>query len=342
MASRSNALRYYVLSRLMLAPLMIWTIITIVFLIMRATPGDPVDALLGPRAPLEAKEALRSQLGLNKPLILQYFDYLGHLLRFDLGTSMASQGQSVWQIIGAHFPATVELAVCGLLVAAGVGILVGSIAAANPNTPIDAGGRLFGILTYATPVYWFGMVLQLIFAVQLRWFPIGTRFALGQPPPDGPTGLYLLDSLLHGNLSQFGTAAYHLILPSLTLGILISGIFERMVRVNLRQTLRADYVEAARARGIPEVRIVAVHALKNALIPVITILGLTLASLLGGTVLTEVTFSWPGLANRFFEAIAQRDYEVVQGLMTFFGTIVAVASIVIDILSAYIDPRIRY
>ena len=219
---------------------------------------------------------------------------------------------------------------------------MGSIAAANPNTPIDAGGRLFGILTYATPVYWFGMVLQLIFAVQLRWVPIGTRFALGQPPPDGPTGLYLLDSLLHGNLSQFGTAAYHLILPSLTLGILISGIFERMVRVNLRQTLRADYVEAARARGIPEVRIVAVHALKNALIPVITILGLTLASLLGGTVLTEVTFSWPGLANRFFEAIAQRDYEVVQGLMTFFGTIVAVASIVIDILSAYIDPRIRY
>ncbi|ESA32097.1 peptide abc transporter permease [Leptolyngbya sp. Heron Island J] len=342
MASRANALRYYVLSRLMLAPLMIWTITTVVFLLMRATPGDPVDALLGPRAPIEAKEALRSQLGLDKPLFFQYLDYLGHLLRFDLGSSIASQGQTVWQIIGDHFPATVELTFCGLTVAAIVGILVGSIAASRPNTPIDAGGRLFGILTYATPMYWFGMILQLVFAVQLRWFPIGTRFPLMATPPNGPTGLYLLDSLLHGNLSQFGTTLYHLALPSLTLGILISGVFERMVRVNLKQTLRADYVEAARARGISEFRIITVHALKNALIPVITILGLTFASLLGGTVLTEVTFSWPGLANRFFEAISQRDYEVVQGLMTFFGTIVALVSIAIDILNAYVDPRIRY
>ena len=149
-------------------------------LLMRATPGDPVDALLGPRAPIEAKEALRSQLGLDKSLFLQYLDYLGHLLRFDLGSSIASQGQTVWQIIGDHFPATVELTICGLAVAAIVGITVGSVAASRPNTPIDAGGRLFGILTYATPMYWFGMLLQLVFAVQLFWFPIGTRFPLFQ------------------------------------------------------------------------------------------------------------------------------------------------------------------
>ncbi|NEP16043.1 MAG: ABC transporter permease [Leptolyngbya sp. SIO4C1] len=342
MSSRSNALRYYVISRLLLAPLMIWTITTVVFLLLRATPGDPVDALLGPRAPEAAKAALRSQLGLDQSLITQYLTYLGKLLQFDLGSSLGSQGQSVWQIIGAHFPATVELTLCGMIVAAVVGITVGSLAASFPNTPLDAGGRLFGILTYATPMYWFGMILQLVLAVQLGWFPIGTRFPLSATPPPGPTGLYLLDSLLHLNLAQFGTALYYLALPSLTLGILISGVFERMVRVNLKQTLRADYVEAARARGIPEMRIVTAHALKNALIPVITILGLTFASLLGGAVLTEVTFSWPGLANRLYLAISERDYPVVQGLMVFFAGIVALVSIAIDILNAYIDPRIRY
>ncbi|WP_346291095.1 ABC transporter permease [Sphaerothrix gracilis] len=340
--SRSASLRNYVLARLLLAPLMIWTITTVVFLLLRATPGDPIDALLGSRAPEAAKEALRSQLGLDAPLWLQYIRYLGDLLRLDLGTSLSSQGQTVWQIIGAHFPATVELTIGGLLVAAVVGLTVGAIAASRPNTAIDAGGRLFGILTYAVPMYWFGMILQLIFAVQLRWFPIGTRFPLSMEPPAGPTGLYVLDSLLQGNLVQCFIALYYLVLPCLTLGILISGIFERMVRVNLKQTLRADYVEAARARGIPERRILVAHALKNALIPVVTILGLTFASMLGGAVLTEVTFSWPGLANRLYEAISQRDYPVVQGLMVFFAVIVAVMSILIDVLNAYIDPRIRY
>lgn len=342
MASRSTALRYYILTRLLLAPLMIWTITTVVFLLLRATPGDPVDALLGPRAPQEAKEALRQQLGLDAPLLLQYLSYLGDLLRLDLGSSLASQGQTVWEIIQAHFPATVELTVCGMIVASVVGIGVGALAASRPNSALDAGGRLFGIITYAVPMYWFGMILQLIFAVQLRWFPIGTRYPLSATPPDGPTGLYGLDSLLSLDFAALGTTLYYLALPSLTLGLLISGVFERMVRVNLRQTLRADYVEAARARGIPERRILFAHALKNALIPVVTILGLTFAAMLGGAVLTEVTFSWPGLANRLYEAITQRDYPVVQGLMVFFGMIVAIISILIDILNAYIDPRIRY
>ncbi|MFZ4641177.1 MAG: ABC transporter permease [Nodosilinea sp.] len=340
--ARSAALRYYILTRLLLAPLMVWTITTVVFLLLRATPGDPVDALLGARAPAAAKDQLRSQLGLDQPLWIQYLDYLGNLLRLDLGTSLATQGQTVWDIIQAHFPATVELAFCGMVVAVVVGVTVGSLAASRPNTAIDAAGRLFGIVTYAIPMYWFGMILQMIFAVQLGWFPIATRYPLQGTPPQGPTGLYLLDSLLALDLSSFATTLYYLALPSLTLGLLISGVFERMVRVNLKQTLASDYVEAARARGIPEGRIVLVHALKNALIPVITILGLTFASMLGGAVLTEVTFSWPGLANRLYEAISQRDYPVVQGLMVFFGLIVALISIAIDILNAYIDPRIRY
>ena len=340
--SRSSALRYYVFSRLLLAPLMMWTITTLIFLLMRSTPGDPIDVLLGPRAPESAKQSLRVTLGLDQPLWSQYLTYLGKLLHFDLGTSIATQGETVWQIIRAYFPATVELTVLSMIVSIVVGVGVGALAASRPNTPFDLGGRLFGILTYAVPMYWFGMILQLIFSVQLGWFPLGGRFPLTMLPPEGYTGLYLVDSLLIGDPNAFFVSLYYLALPSLTQGVLISGIFERMVRVNLKQTLKADYVEAARARGIPERRIVMAHALKNALIPVITILGLTFAALLAGVVLTEVTFSWPGLGSRFYDAILKRDYPVVQGVMVFLSVIVAIASILIDILNAYVDPRIRY
>lgn len=340
--SRAKALQYYIFARLLLAPLMLWLITTLVFLLLRATPGDPADAILGARASAAAKANLRNQLGLDLPLWLQYVNYLSSLLSFDLGSSLTSRGQTVWEIIGKYFPATAELAVCSMAIALILGITVGAIAASRPNTILDAGGRLFGIITYSIPAFWAGMLLQLIFAVQLSWFPLGTRFSLALTPPAGPTGLYTIDSLLAGNLNQFFTAIHYLALPSLTLGILLSGIFERIVRVNLKQTLKSDYVEAAQARGIPEGRILIYHALKNAMIPVITILGLTLAAMLGGAVLTEVTFSWPGLGNRLYEAITLRDYPTVQGLVVFFATIVVVASIAIDILNAYIDPRIRY
>ncbi|CDN16267.1 Oligopeptide transport system permease protein OppB (TC 3.A.1.5.1) [Richelia intracellularis] len=186
------------------------------------------------------------------------------------------------------------------------------------------------------------MVLQFIFAVQLGWFPNSNRFPPSIPAPSHITGLYTVDSLLVGNWNQFFAAIHHLALPSITLGVLISGIFERIVRVNLKQTLKADYVEAARARGIPERKILFSHALKNALIPLITVLGLTFASLLGGALLTEVTFSWPGLANRLYEAISLRDYPIVQGVLIFFAVNVVISSILIDILNAYVDPRIRY
>lgn len=340
--SRSKALQSYIIIRLMLAPLMLWTITTLVFLLLRATPGDPVDAILGPKAPEEVKNALREQLGLGDPLWQQYLNYMGDLLKFDLGTSLTTRGQSVWQIIQQYFPATLEIAVFSMVVALVVGIGVGMISASRPNTGWDAGGRLFGILTYSLPAFWVGMLMQLIFGVQLKWFPLGTRFPIVQTPPQGPTGLYTIDSLLSFNLGQFFTTLHHLALPSLTLGILISGIFERIVRVNLKQTLKADYVEAARARGISEGKILVSHALKNALIPVITVMGLTLAALLGGALLTEVTFSWPGLGNRLYEAISLRDYPTVQGIVVFFAAIVAIASIAIDIINAYIDPRIRY
>lgn len=339
--SRSKALQSYIIIRLLLAPLMLLTIATVVFLLLRATPGDPADAILGTRAPEAAKAALRSQLGLTDPLWQQYFGYLKNLLSFDLGSSLSSRGLSVWEVIKEYFPATVELSFFSMIVAVLVGVGVGIISASASGW-LDAGGRLFGIITYSLPLFWVGMVLQLIFSVQLGWFPLGTRYPINAPTPPHLTGLYTIDSLAAGDWGMLLNSLHYLALPSITLGILLSGIFERIVRVNLKQTLKADYVEAARARGIPERTILLSHALKNALIPVITVLGLTFAALLGGAVLTEVTFSWPGLGNRLYEAISLRDYPTVQGIMVFFGIIVVIASIAIDIINAYIDPRIRY
>jgi peptide/nickel transport system permease protein len=338
--SRLKSLQYYLLARLLLAPVMLWTIVTIVFLLMRATPGDPVDAIVGNRAPDAVKEAMRLKLGLGKPLLEQYGTYLGKLIRLDFGESIS--GGQVTKIIADNFPATVELAIGAIGIAFVVGITIGIISAAKKGTAVELGGRLFGIISYSLPIFWVGMLLQLIFSVNLGWFPLGGRFPTTAQPPVRILGLYTIDSLLKLNVGQFFTSIYYLFLPCFTLGILLSGIFERIVRVNLKENLQSDYVEAARARGIPERRILLVHALKNSLIPVITVLGLTTASLLGGAVLTEVTFSWPGLAGRLYEAISARDYPTIQGIMVFFAAIVVVASILIDLINAWIDPRIKY
>ena len=342
MSSRIQSLFYYVTARLLLAPIMLWAIASVVFLLMRATPGDPIDAILGPRAPEEVKIALREQVGLTGSLFSQYWEYMQNLLRFNLGKSISTREQTVWQIIKNFFPATAELALYALIVALVVGLTVGIIAALRPNSKWDVGGRLFGIITYSLPLFWVGMILQLIFSVQLGWFPIGTRFPASIDPPAQVIGLYTIDSLIKLDWESLWTSIQYLFLPAMSLGIVISGIFERIVRVNLRQTLLSDYVEAAKARGIKPSAILFNHALKNAMIPVITILGLTLASMLGGAVLVEVTFSWPGLANRLFEAIVGRDYPVVQGIVVFFALIVTIASILVDIVNAWIDPRIRY
>ncbi len=342
MSSRLQSLFYYVTARLLLAPIMLWAIASVVFLLMRATPGDPIDAILGPRAPEEVKIALREQVGLTGSLFSQYWEYMQNLLRFNLGKSISTREQTVWKIIKNFFPATAELALYALLIALVVGLTVGIIAALRPNSKWDVGGRLFGIITYSLPLFWVGMILQLVFSVQLGWFPIGTRFPASIDPPAQVIGLYTIDSLIKGDWDNLWTSIQYLFLPAMSLGIVISGVFERIVRVNLRQTLLSDYVEAAKARGIKPSAILFNHALKNAMIPVITILGLTLASMLGGAVLVEVTFSWPGLANRLFEAIVGRDYPVVQGIVVFFSLIVTIASILVDIVNAWIDPRIRY
>ena len=339
MSRRSELLRY-VGARLALAPVMLWLIASLVFLLLRVAPGDPIDALLGPRAPEAARIALRHQLGLDLPLLQQYGQFLGQLLHGDLGASQNSQ-QPVLEIIRTSLPASLELGVVALLLAAALGLAVGFSGIARPEGRLDLAGRLFGIGTYALPPFWAAMVVQLVFAVWLGWLPVGGRFPATLLPPSG-SGFYLLDSLLAGNQQQLVASLRHLALPSATLALLLSGIFTNALRLNLRRALSSDYVEAARSRGLSERRVVLRHALPNALLPVLTITGLTVASLIGGALLIEVTYSWPGIAFRLQEAIAQRDYPLVQGIVVVVAALVVLVTVVVDLLVALLDPRIRF
>jgi peptide/nickel transport system permease protein len=338
--SRRRELLRYLGARLALAPLMLWLIASLVFLLLRVAPGDPIDAILGTRAPEAARAALRSQLGLDRPLIEQYGSFLGHLLRGDLGNSLSNQ-EPVTKIIQASLPASMELGIVALLLAAVVGLAVGFSGIARPEGKLDLAGRLYGIGTYALPPFWAAMVVQLVFAVWLGWLPVGGRFPATLLPPTG-SGFYLFDSLRAGSWVQFSGAVRHLTLPALTLGILLSGIFTNALRLNLRRALASDYVEAARSRGLSERRVVLHHALPNALLPVLTITGITVASLIGGALLIEVTYSWPGIAFRLQEAIAQRDYPLVQGIVVVVAALVVLVTVTVDLLVAMLDPRIRF
>ncbi|WP_269617271.1 ABC transporter permease [Prochlorococcus marinus] len=339
--SSKNELFKYILARLALLPIMLWIISSMVFILLRIAPGDPVDAILGTRANELARESLRIKLGLNKPLINQYFEYLNHLIHGDLGTSLNTQ-EPVKEIISKSLPASIELAIFAILIASLLGYLIGFLGAVKPEGKIDFWGRIFSIGTYALPPFWAAMLIQIIFAVLLGWFPIGGRLSPGESPPPPVTGFLLLDSILIKNIKLIFSSINHLILPSFTLGILLSGIFSRSLRLNLEEVLKKDYIEAARSRGISNSRILVRHALPNTLLPILTITGLTVSSLIGGALLIEITFSWPGIALGLKEAISQRDYPVVQGIVIIISSLVVMISVGIDIAIAYIDPRVSY
>ena len=338
--SRRSQLMRYLGSRLLLAPVMLWLIASLVFLLLRVAPGDPVDALLGSRASEAARSQLRHQLGLDQPLPLQYLHFLGDLLHANLGTSLVN-ARPVGAIVRESLPASLELGLVALAIAIVLGLTAGFSGIARPEGKLDLAGRLYGIGTYALPSFWAAMVLQLVFAVGLGWFPVGGRYPPTLVPPTG-TGFYLLDGLLGGNWQVISGALRHLALPAFTLGLLLSGIFDNALRLNLRRALRSDYVEAARSRGIGERQVVLRHALPNALLPVLTIAGITVASLIGGALLIEVIYSWPGIAYRLQEAINQRDYPLVQGIVVVVAALVVLVSLVVDVLVALLDPRISF
>ena len=338
--SRRSQLMRYLGSRLLLAPVMLWLIASLVFLLLRVAPGDPVDALLGSRASEAARIQLRHQLGLDQPLPLQYLHFLGDLLHGNLGSSLVN-ARPVGAIVRESLPASLELGLVALAIAIVLGLTAGFSGIARPEGKLDLAGRLYGIGTYALPSFWAAMVLQLVFAVGLGWFPVGGRYPPTLVPPNG-TGFYLLDGLLDGNWQVISGALRHLALPAFTLGLLLSGIFDNALRLNLRRALRSDYVEAARSRGIGERQVVLRHALPNALLPVLTIAGITVASLIGGALLIEVIYSWPGIAYRLQEAINQRDYPLVQGIVVVVAALVVLVSLVVDVLVALLDPRISF
>ena len=338
--ARDGSLLRYGATRLCLAPVMLWLIATLVFLLLRVAPGDPVDAVLGSRAPAAAKAAMRARLGLDQSLLDQYLNYLHGLVQGDLGQGLINQ-EPVSSIISRTLPASLELSVVALMIAAVVGLSIGFSGIARPEGKLDLAGRLYGLGTYALPPFWVAMLVQLLFAVSLGWLPVGGRFPPSLMPPQG-SGFYLLDSLVALDWTSLKGTIRHLVLPAGTLALLLSGTFTTALRLNLRRTLRGDYVEAARSRGLSETQVVLRHGLPNALLPVLTIAGITVASLIGGALLIEVTFSWPGIALRLQEAINQRDYPVVQGIVVVIAALVVLVSVAVDLLVAALDPRIRY
>ena len=337
---RSGSLRGYILGRLAFAPIFLFLLLTLLFILLRVMPGDPVAAALGDRISQAQLETRRESAGLNDPIIVQYGRYMTGVVTGDLGTPVTDP-RPVTQIVFDLFPATFELTMFAMVVAVVLGIIIGAIGARYRDGPVDVGGRLFGVLIYAAPVFWLGILAQLLFANRWRLLPSGNRIG-ARISFDDPTGFYLIDGIITRNWEFWIDALQHLILPGMTLGLVISGVFIRMVRVNMLQTLRADYVEAAQARGVHNMRVVFAHAFKNALVPVVTIMGLQFALLLGGAILTETTFSWPGLGQALVEFINNRDYAAVQGIVTFFAVMVVFISVMIDVINGLLDPRVRY
>ncbi len=333
-------MRRYLLTRLALTAPLLLLLLTATFLLLRVAPGDPVTATLGDRASDARAEALRDSLGLNEPLWQQYTEYVGGALTGNFGRAITTD-TPVWDTIREDFPATLELTFAALLVAIAVGIAVGAVSARYRDSPLDVAGRILGIVLYAAPIFWLGILFQLLFSVKLGWLPTGGRTAAFSEPRD-LTGIYTLDAVLTGNLSALWAALRHLALPAITLGLVIGGVLIRLVRVNMLLALRSDHVDAARARGLPERSVVLRHALRSALVPVVAVVGLQFALLLSGAVLTEATFSWPGLGQTLYNFLGDRDYTAVQGLVTFYALFVVAISLLIDVVSAWVDPRIRY
>ncbi len=343
-ATSSGSLRTYLVTRLLLVIPMVWVLVTLVFFVMRVI-GDPISSAFAGRLPPDQIKIRKHSAGLDRPILSQYWDYLTGVAHGDFGKAL-TDNQRISHVLVVKGAATLELTFWALLVALAIGIPLGRVAARFRDRPPDVGLRLFAVLAYAMPVFFLGLLLQLLFAIKLGWLPASgrantdTELAIQNVSPK--TNIYLIDSILYGNSSYVVDVLKHTVLPAITLGLLVAGIFLRLVRVNLLQTLRADYVEAARARGVPERRVVRAHAFRNALIPVVTVMGLQIAALLAGAVLTETTFEWQGIGYTLTQYLIRRDFVAVQGIVTAIALIVAIMSFLIDVVAAIVDPRVRY
>ncbi len=332
----------YFLRRLFGLVPVLFGITLLVFLFLKLIPGDPAVAILGERGTPEQVEALREKLGLNRPLPEQYLAFVHRVLTGDLGVSAVST-IPVGKELKRRWPATFELSLSAILVAVLLGIPAGILAAIRKNTLWDNLSMGFSLIGVSMPVFWLGLLLIYLFAVHLHWLPTGGRLSteagIGFQPI---TGFYALDALLRGDLRLLADVLAHLILPALTLGTIPLAILARITRSAMLEVLSQDYVRTARAKGLAERRVILKHAFKNALLPVVTVVGLQFGTLLGGAILTETIFSWPGIGSYIYEGILNRDYPVVQSGVLVVALTFVLINLLVDLSYALLDPRIQY
>ncbi|MDD3031954.1 MAG: ABC transporter permease [Atribacterota bacterium] len=333
-------MKWYLTKRLlMLIPVLLGASI-LVFSLIHLAPGDPARTIAGEHASIQTIERIQEKYGLNKPLPTQYWIWLKQALQGDFGRSIVSN-EFVSREIWDRFPNTVELTVLAMFIAVAVGVFAGIVSASRQYSLLDysvMGVALFGV---SMPVFWLGIMLMMIFGVYLRWLPIGGRISI-MIPFTRITGFYLLDSLIAGNWAAFISSLRHLILPAIALGTIPMATIARVTRSSMLEVLRQDYIRTERAKGLSERLVIYKHAVRNALIPVVTVIGLNFGLLLAGAILTETVFSWPGLGRYVVKAVQMRDYPAVQGCVLFFAFIFVIVNLITDLIYVYIDPRIKY
>jgi dipeptide transport system permease protein len=313
----------------------------VAFFLIRLVPGDPIETMAGERGIDPARHAaLLHEYGFDRPLLVQYGIYLGRLAHGDLGKSIVTS-TSVLSEFGTLFPATVELALCAILFALILGIPAGIVAASRRNSPFDHGLMGAALAGYSMPIFWWGLLLILLFSVQLGWTPVSGRIDV-QYYVEPVTGFLLIDSLMSDDAGAFASTLAHLALPTIVLGTVPLAVIARMTRSAMLEVLGEDYIRTARAKGLPTWRIIGLHALRNALMPVVTVVGLQVGVLFTGAILTETIFSWPGVGKWLIDAIARRDYPVLQGGILLVGIVVMAVNLAVDLTYGLINPRIRH
>jgi len=330
----------YLLQRLGLVVPTLIGITICTFGFVRLIPGDPILALSGERGvSAERYAALVTKYGFDKPIWEQYFRYIGQLLSGNLGDSLATHRPVVEEFMKL-FPATIELSICALIIAVAVGIPAGIFAAIKRGTWVDQTLMGTALVGYSMPIFWWGLLLIILFSTTLGWTPVSGRIGL-QFYMKPITGFMTIDAILHGNWAALGSALRSLILPSIVLGTIPLAVIARQTRSAMLEVMGEDYVRTAKAKGLPDSSVVGVHALRNALIPVVTTIGLQVGVLMGGAILTETIFSWPGIGRWLVESIYKRDYAVVQNGLLLVALIVMAVNLLVDLLYAAINPRIR-
>ncbi|MDS7594503.1 ABC transporter permease [Agrobacterium tumefaciens] len=314
-------------------------VLVIVFSLVRLIPGDPAVTLLGPGATQEQIDALRAQLGSGQPVFMQFMNYVSGLFQGNMGVSLKS-GQPVAHEILMRLPATVELSVVAVIVAVIVGIPIGVLSAVRPNSIFDHVTRLASLVGVSMPAFLLALILQLIFATWLGWLPVSGRMS-SFVTADTVTGFAILDGIITGNPAAAWSAVQHLILPTAVLAAFLAATLGRFVRNTMLDVMGEDFIRTAKAKGLRRADVVINHGLRNSLLPAITVIGLKFAEMLGGAILTETIFAWPGIGRFMFEAIKNRDYPVIQGTTLVFALLFVLTSIIVDLLYGVLDPRVR-